>query len=128
MKNMIINYNGGFTLIEAVISLGILSIGILAMFSMQTLGVRGNASAIRISTQATWGADKIEQLISGEYKDVVNTSSAAIANDPKYTIAWTTADDTPLQDMKTVTMTVTSVVDGSRKVEMRQIKADEGAF
>jgi len=125
--NRITSNNEGFTLIETVIALGVLGIGILAMFSMQSLGIRGNASASRISTQANWGADRIEQLIAENYDDIVTTLPAAIAGDPKYTVAWTTTNNSPLEDLKTVNITVTSVAEG-KQVVLRQIIADQGAF
>jgi len=61
--------NKGFTLIEVVIALGVLAIGIIAMFSMQTLGIKGNSSANRITETANWAADKMEEIISKKYND-----------------------------------------------------------
>lgn len=59
----------GFTLIEVVIALAILAIGILAMFSMQTMGIKGNTTANHISTGSTWAADRLELLMALPYDD-----------------------------------------------------------
>jgi Tfp pilus assembly protein PilV len=126
MKNIFYNING-FTLVEAVIALGVLSIGILAMFSMQTMGIRGNSSANRITTETTWGADRIEQLIASKYAPIATIPSGLIDNDPNYSIAWTVANNTPLEDMKLITITVTNVADG-KSVALRQMKVNEDGF
>jgi len=65
---MILNEKG-FSLIEVVIALAVLSIGILAMFSMQTVGIKGNVSANRVTAKSTWAADRIEQLLGLDYAD-----------------------------------------------------------
>jgi type II secretory pathway pseudopilin PulG len=59
----------GFTLIEALVALGVLTIGILTMFTMQTGSVRGNIHASQISTAATWAMDKMEEFSALNYDD-----------------------------------------------------------
>jgi prepilin-type N-terminal cleavage/methylation domain-containing protein len=61
--------NGGFTLIEVIIAMGILSVGIIAMYSMQVTGIQGNATASRITTEATWAADQVEKMVAMAYLD-----------------------------------------------------------
>ena len=57
------NNENGFTLVEILIALTIFAIGILGIASMQTWGIRGNASAIWHSQAATFAADRIEKLM-----------------------------------------------------------------
>ncbi len=59
----------GFTLLEVVIAMAILSIGILALYAMQVTGIRGNSIASRITTETTWAADHIEKMVTMGYKD-----------------------------------------------------------
>ncbi len=66
---MHIRNDKGFTLLEVIIAMGILGIGIIAMYSMQVSGVQGNATASRITTTTTWAADQIEKMVTMEYKD-----------------------------------------------------------
>jgi prepilin-type N-terminal cleavage/methylation domain-containing protein len=57
----------GFTLLEVMISIAILSIGLLAIASMQVRAVEGNASADRLTEGTNWGQDKIEELMALPY-------------------------------------------------------------
>lgn len=59
----------GFTLIEALVALGVLTIGILTMYTMQTGSVRGNFRASQISTASTWAMDRMEQFNALDYDD-----------------------------------------------------------
>lgn len=61
--------NSGFTLIEALVALGVLTIGILTMFTMQTGSVRGNFRASQISTASAWAMDKMEEFSALDYDD-----------------------------------------------------------
>jgi Tfp pilus assembly protein PilV len=119
--------NHGFTLIEAVISLGVLSIGILALFAMQTLSIRGNANASRITTQATWGSDEIEKMLTAKYAAVFTKNAVDVSDDNKYTVTRTVTADTPVKNIKTVDVVVTNVTDG-KQVTLRYLKANESAF
>jgi prepilin-type N-terminal cleavage/methylation domain-containing protein len=134
MKKILSNRNG-FTLIEAVISLAVLSIGILAMFAMQTLGIRGNANASRISTQATWSQNEAEQIIGETYGDKVPRVESDIDH-PSKLLLKTTSDGyniqrtivaEPILNMKTVTITLTNVSDG-KQVLLRRLKRNENAY
>ena len=59
----------GFTLIEAVIAVAVLSIGILTLSVMQAGSVRGNARASQITTASAWAAQRMEQLNAMAYED-----------------------------------------------------------
>lgn len=59
----------GFTLIEVIIALAILTIGILSVNAMQIVSVRGNYAANRLTTAATWATDRAEDLFNQEYDD-----------------------------------------------------------
>lgn len=61
----------GFTLIESLVALGVLTIGILTMYTMQTGSVRGNFRASRISTASTWAMDRIEKINAMTYDDAL---------------------------------------------------------
>lgn len=60
--------NAGFTLVEVVIALGVLAFGIMAMFGLQALSIRGNADANGVTTRATLSADRIEAIIPSSYQ------------------------------------------------------------
>jgi len=73
--------NSGFTLIEVIISLGVLSVGILALFSMQTMGIKGNSTAYRVTEASTWAADRVEEIVSLDYKDLVDRNGNGTKKD-----------------------------------------------
>jgi prepilin-type N-terminal cleavage/methylation domain-containing protein len=54
--------HGGFTLIESLVALVVLTIGILAMYTMQSGSVRGNFRASQMTSASAWAADRMEQL------------------------------------------------------------------
>jgi len=67
-RNMGMNA-AGFTLIESLVALVVLTIGILAMYTMQSGSVRGNVRASQITSASAWAADRLEQLNGLPYDD-----------------------------------------------------------
>jgi len=59
----------GFTLIEVIFAISILTIGILAVAVMQGNSIRGNAFASSVSSGTTWASDRMEKLIAAAYDD-----------------------------------------------------------
>lgn len=115
----------GFTLIEALIAMVILSIGVFSLYSMQISSMEGNSRARRITETATWGGDRLETLMTLPYDDpfltdnndtganagvtgLDNTNIAGSLADSgpvvegPYTIYWNIADDYPAFGTKTV--------------------------
>lgn len=120
--------NRGFTLIEAVISLGVLSIGILALFAMQTLSIRGNANASRITTLATWGSDEIEQRIltatDKQVKEFIQ-DPLDMPGDADYSIRKTLTEDSPVENVTAIDVTITNKLDG-KQVTLRYLRSRSG--
>jgi prepilin-type N-terminal cleavage/methylation domain-containing protein len=61
--------NKGFTLIETLVALVILTIGILTLNKMQVTSIRGNANASGITSSSSWAAGQVEQLLRLDYDD-----------------------------------------------------------
>ncbi|MBI9088275.1 MAG: prepilin-type N-terminal cleavage/methylation domain-containing protein [Desulfobacterium sp.] len=61
--------NKGFTLLEILIAMVILSFGLLALGGMQVSGIKGNAGAMGLTEAAVIGTNKIEQLLALPYDD-----------------------------------------------------------
>lgn len=57
------NENQGFTLIEALVAMVVLTIGILALMTLQGNLVQGNSRASHISEASSWAASEIEEII-----------------------------------------------------------------
>ncbi len=81
----------GYTLIEILIAITILSVGLLAVATMQISAIRVNDTARRMTRRATLAQDKLEYLMSLEYTHAVLTSgSHSDGSAPSgYTISWT---------------------------------------
>ncbi len=69
MRMKTLQSESGFTLIEALIAMVVLSLGIFALYSMQLNSVRGNSRASRLTTASTWNADQLEKIVGMQYSD-----------------------------------------------------------
>lgn len=65
----------GFTLIEVMIAIIIFAIGILAVITMQSTSVGGNANARYISEASNSAADRVEQIANAAYTDASLTDT-----------------------------------------------------
>lgn len=61
--------NQGFTLIEVIIAIAVLTIGILSLYSMHVSAINGNATANNLTTRSSWASDRIELLLNNPYDD-----------------------------------------------------------
>jgi len=97
----------GFTLLEVIVAISILTVGLLAVASMQGSAIMANASATDVTDATTLAADRLEKLASLAYDDtdLFDTDSdgaaglgdtgvdnnPATGNDADYGITWQTA-------------------------------------
>lgn len=94
----------GFTLLEVLIALVILSVGILATTKLQLSFMQSNSKA-RVITEGTAQVQaKIEELISLPYDDLVNGGPE---DRGIYTFNWAVTPNNPVADTKTTLVTVT---------------------
>lgn len=59
----------GFTLIEAMIALVVLTVGVLSLQRMQLTTIQGNATAQSLTLASSWSADRAERLTGLDYTD-----------------------------------------------------------
>ena len=131
----------GFTLLEVIVAISILTIGLLAIASMQVSAIRGNASAYGITEATSWASDQIEKLTVLPYdhadlQDPDGDGSAGLEdatestddnpNPPpthgKYKVYWNVAMDDTADGTKTVNVIVTWKDHGIQKsVSIRNI-------
>ncbi len=82
----------GYTLIEILIAIAILSVGLLAIATMQISSIRVNDTARRMTRRATVAQDRLEYLMSIRYTHAVLTTAGSPHSDPSapsgYTISW----------------------------------------
>lgn len=103
--------NNGFTLLEVIFAISILTIGILAVAAMQSTSIRGNASAWGVSEATTIAMGHIENLMDLPYDDADLEDLGGGSHGPitsgRYNITWTVDDDQLIARTKTVRVTVT---------------------
>jgi prepilin-type N-terminal cleavage/methylation domain-containing protein len=59
--------NQGFTLIEVLVAIVVLTIGVLSLYAMQVSTINSNATAKIMTHNSNWASDRIEILISRPY-------------------------------------------------------------
>ena len=103
-----IQTENGFTIVEVLIAISILTIGILAVSSMQVYAIRSNAFASHQTQGTTMALDRLEKLMSLPYDD--SNLVAGSHTDPsppnKFSIAWDVEDNVPMDNAKRVKVTV----------------------
>jgi len=98
----------GFTLIELMIALLILSIGLVALAGLQISAIKGNAFSRRITTAVSVAEQTIEQIKSTPYNNIQSQPlSQVTASNMNFSRQVSVADNAPLPSMKTVQVTVT---------------------
>jgi len=126
----------GFSIIEVMIAISILSIGILALASMQVAAMRGNSFAGGVTEGSTWALDQIEKLMSLPWTDAslqdadldgagglenigIDTGTQADADfrviRGRYAIHWNVADNVVTANTRTVNVIVTWTDHGVQK-------------
>jgi type IV pilus assembly protein PilV len=98
----------GFTLLEVIFSVSILTVGILAVASMQVSSIRGNAFAWGTSEATNVAMGQIEAMMEWPYDDAQLTAGGTHDGGKagNYGISWTVADNTPINQTKTVNVNV----------------------
>jgi len=138
----------GFSLIEVIVALAVLTIGVLAVNAMQTVAVRGNMTASGITVSSNWAADRIEQIYGADYdaddlKDTHGDGTGGLGNntptvdtdpttadhtwispDGNYSILWNVAEESPMDNIKTIQIIVNRTERGTQhSVTLRYKKA-----
>jgi prepilin-type N-terminal cleavage/methylation domain-containing protein len=72
----------GFTLLELMVAIAILSIGILAVATMQSSAIRANHRGYRLTESTTLAQDRLEYLISQPYDDLDDLVGVGPQSDP----------------------------------------------
>jgi prepilin-type N-terminal cleavage/methylation domain-containing protein len=97
----------GFTLLEVIIAISILTFGLLAVASMQLTAIRGNYNASNITEATTVAQDRLELFLSQPYNTLDEGTLPQVIQDG-YTIDGTVTrlDATNANNGQIITVTV----------------------
>jgi len=96
----------GFTLIEVLVALVILSVSLLALAGLMITTTKNNSFGGRMTEAATFAQDKLEELRAIRWEDIsegVNTDQKSGSTGINYTRDWNVATTGSL---KTITITI----------------------
>ena len=99
--------NAGFTLIESMLTMVILSISMLALAGLQVNALRGNALSRRMATAVSVAEQKMEQLKNTFYTNIQSESATQITASNLNFTQQVAVTDGPLANTKTVSVIVT---------------------
>jgi type IV pilus assembly protein PilV len=104
-------YQKGFTLLEFLIAVMVLSVGLLGMASLTGAMINFNRTAYNSTKAVTLAEEKMEELRNLNYQSL----SAGYDTESIFTRTWTLSADVPDTDMTTITVTVTWTWKGTSK-------------
>jgi type IV pilus assembly protein PilV len=103
-----VSIEDGFTLIEIMITLVILSVGLTALAGLQVSAIKGNTFSKRMTAAVSIANQKLEQIKDTDYANILSESSAQITqSNMRFTRQVTVTNNSPLANTKTVNVTVT---------------------
>ena len=110
----------GFTLLEVIAAVSILTVGLLAVASMQTAAIQANDKAYRVTEGATWAQNRLETLMALPYNDPLldNGTGKADPTPPTpngYSISYNVGDG-PVTNTKLITVFATRQHRGATKI------------
>ena len=119
------NDAGGFTLIEVLIAISVLTIGLLAIGSVQISSIRGNSTGKMTSQAASFAADQMERLLALNYTDPQLNTGNYQRQEGSYSIDWTVANAATANTILiTVTVTSTNPAMQGKDVTLNALKTE----
>lgn len=119
----------GFSLIEVMVAIVILTIGLIGVAGLQSTAITGNQNGNTMMQATTLAEEAIEQIRNAAYDDITPVNFPELENDVDgsiYDREILIEDDTPLNELKRITVTVSWRTLRRHQVVLRTIVSDEG--
>jgi type IV pilus assembly protein PilV len=98
--------NAGFTLVESLLALAIMSMSLLALAGLQITALRGNALSRRITTAVSVAEQRLEQLKNTPYTDIEAEAPTQVTVSDQQFTRQVTVTAGPLPNTKSVSILV----------------------
>ena len=98
--------NAGFTLVESMLALAIMSVGLLALAGLQITALRGNALSRSITTAVSIAEQRLEQLKNTPYSDIQAEAATHVTASNLHFTRQVTVTNGPLPNTKSVSVLV----------------------
>lgn len=121
--------NKGFSLLEVLLAVVILSVGLLGVAGLQATAINGNLHGSTVSQATVLAQDVIERVRMTDYDAVTATNFPETEDNVDGSIFNRTIqieDNVPSNELKRVTVTVFWSLSTQHRVVLRTIISDEG--
>src|SRR5215468_514937 len=98
--------NAGFTLVESMLTLAIMSMSLLALAGLQITALRGNTLARRMTTAVSVAEQRIEQLKNTSYANIQAEAATQVTASNLHFTRQVTVTNGPLPNTKSVSVLV----------------------
>ena len=98
--------NAGFTLVESLLTLAIMSMSLLALAGLQITALRGNALSRSITTAISIAEQRIEQLKNTSYAHIQAEAATQVTASNLHFTRQVTVTNGPLPNTKSVSVLV----------------------
>jgi type IV pilus assembly protein PilV len=98
--------NAGFTLVESMLTLAIMSMGLLALAGLQITALRGNALSRRMTTAVSIAEQRLEQLKNTSYTNIQAEAVTQVTASNLQFTRQVTVTNGPLPNTKSVSVLV----------------------
>jgi type IV pilus assembly protein PilV len=98
--------SAGFTLVESMLTLAIVSMGLLALNGLQITVLRGNALSRRMTTAVSLAEQRIEQLKNTSYANIEAEAATQVTASNLLFTRQVTVTNGPLPNTKSVSVLV----------------------
>ena len=98
--------NAGFTLVESMLTLAIMSVGLLALAGLQITALRGNALSRSMTTAVSIAEQRLEQLKNTPYTSIQAEAATQVTASNLHFTRQVTVTNGPLPNTKSVSVLV----------------------